>query len=42
MKSKAPNIRILTIREQKVVLDSDFAAVYGAIGNDFRRILPSS
>jgi hypothetical protein len=28
-KNKAPNIRILTIRYQKVVLDSDLAAVYG-------------
>jgi len=28
-KNKAPNIRILTIRDQKVVLDSDLAAVYG-------------
>jgi len=29
MKGKTPNIRILTIRNQKVVLDSDLAAVYG-------------
>jgi hypothetical protein len=29
MEHKAPNIKILTIREQKVVLDSDLAAVYG-------------
>jgi hypothetical protein len=29
MKDKAPDIRILTVREQKVVLDSDLAAVYG-------------
>jgi hypothetical protein len=29
MKDKAPNIRILTIRDQKVVLDTDLAAVYG-------------
>lgn len=29
MKNKAPDIRILTIRDQKVVLDSDLAAVYG-------------
>ena len=29
MKNRAPNIRILTVREQKVVLDSDLAAVYG-------------
>jgi hypothetical protein len=29
MRNKAPNIRIFTIREQKVVLDSDLAAVYG-------------
>ena len=28
MKSKAPNIRILTLRDQKVVIDSDLAAVY--------------
>jgi hypothetical protein len=29
MRAKSPNIRILTIREQKVVLDNDLAAVYG-------------
>ena len=29
MEHKAPNIKILTIREQKVVLDGDLAAVYG-------------
>ena len=29
MRSKAPNIRILTIRDQKVVLDSDLARIYG-------------
>jgi hypothetical protein len=29
MKDKSPNIRILTVRDQKVVLDSDLAAVYG-------------
>jgi hypothetical protein len=29
MKDKAPNIRILNVREQKVVLDTDLAAVYG-------------
>jgi hypothetical protein len=29
MKARAPDIRILTIRNQKVVLDSDLAAVYG-------------
>ena len=28
-KSKAPNIRILTIRDQKVVLDVDLARIYG-------------
>ena len=28
MKDKAPDIRILTIRDQKVVLDSDLARVY--------------
>jgi ORF6N domain len=28
MKGKAPDIRILTIRDQKVVLDSDLARVY--------------
>jgi hypothetical protein len=28
-KNRAPDIRILTIRNQKVVLDSDLAAVYG-------------
>jgi hypothetical protein len=41
MKDKAPNIRILTIREQKVVLDSDLAAVYGVttkrLNEQFRR-----
>jgi hypothetical protein len=29
MQNKAPEIRILTIRNQKVVLDSDLARVYG-------------
>lgn len=29
MKDKAPNIRILTIRDQKVVLDVDLAEIYG-------------
>ena len=29
MKNKPPPVTILTIREQKVVLDSDLAAVYG-------------
>jgi hypothetical protein len=29
MKDKAPDIRILTVRDQKVVLDSDLARVYG-------------
>jgi hypothetical protein len=29
MKSKPPNIRIFTVRDQKVVLDVDLAAVYG-------------
>jgi aromatic ring-opening dioxygenase LigB subunit len=29
MRNKAPNIRILTVRDQKVVLDSDLAVVYG-------------
>ena len=29
MREKAPDIRILTAREQKVVLDSDLARVYG-------------
>jgi hypothetical protein len=33
MKDKAPDIRILTVREQKVVLDSDLAAVYGVRRN---------
>jgi hypothetical protein len=41
MRDKAPNIRILTVREQKVVLDSDLAAVYGAttkrLNEQFRR-----
>jgi hypothetical protein len=41
MKDKAPNIRILTIRDQKVVLDSDLAAVYGVttkrLNEQFRR-----
>jgi hypothetical protein len=31
MRNKAPDIRILTIRSQKVVLDSDLARVYGVI-----------
>jgi len=29
LKNKAPDIRILTNRDQKGVLDSDFARVYG-------------
>jgi len=29
MRNRAPNIRILTVRDQKVVLDSDLAVVYG-------------
>src|SRR5438270_5949622 len=29
MKEKSPSIRILTIRNQKVVLDTNLAAVYG-------------
>jgi ORF6N domain len=29
MKEKSPNIRILTVRDQKVVLDFDLARVYG-------------
>jgi hypothetical protein len=41
MKDKAPNIRILTIRDQKVVLDVDLAAVYGVptkvLNQAFRR-----
>jgi len=40
-KNKAPNIRILTIRDQKVVLDVDLAHVYGAttkrLNEQFRR-----
>jgi ORF6N domain len=41
MRNKAPDIRILTIRDQKVVLDSDLAAVYGVttkrLNEQFRR-----
>jgi hypothetical protein len=41
MRNKPPNIRILTIREQKVVLDSDLAAVYEVstkrLNEQFRR-----
>jgi ORF6N domain len=41
MREKAPKIRILTIRNQKVVLDSDLAAVYGVttkrLNEQFRR-----
>ena len=41
MKNKAPDIRILTIRDQKVVLDSDLAGVYGVttkrLNEQFRR-----
>jgi hypothetical protein len=41
MRNKPPNIRILTIRGQKVVLDSDLAAVYGVttkrLNEQFRR-----
>jgi hypothetical protein len=29
MRNKTPNIRILTVRDQKIVLDSDLAVVYG-------------
>jgi hypothetical protein len=41
MRNKSPDIRILTIRGQKVVLDSDLAAVYGVttkrLNEQFRR-----
>jgi hypothetical protein len=41
MRNKAPSIRILTVREQKVVLDSDLAHVYGVttkrLNEQFRR-----
>jgi hypothetical protein len=41
MRNKQPNIKILTIRKQKVVLDSDLAAVYGVttkrLNEQFRR-----
>src|SRR6266480_7303771 len=41
MRNKAPNIEILTIRNQKVVLDADLAAVYGVttkrLNEQFRR-----
>jgi ORF6N domain len=41
MRKQSPNIRILTIRKQKVVLDSDLAAVYGVttkrLNEQFRR-----
>jgi hypothetical protein len=41
MKNKAPDIRILTVRDQKIVLDSDLAAVYGVttkrLNEQFRR-----
>ena len=41
MRNQPPNVRILTIREQKVVLDSDLAAVYGVptrrLNEQFRR-----
>lgn len=40
-KDRAPNIRILTIRDHKVVLDSDLASVYGVttkrLNEQFRR-----
>jgi hypothetical protein len=35
MSNNPPNIRILTIREQKVVLDNDLAAVYGVTTKRF-------
>jgi hypothetical protein len=41
MRSKAPNIRILTVRDQKIVLDVDLARVYGVLtkrlNEQFRR-----
>ena len=41
MRNRPPNVRILTIRQQKVVLDSDLAAVYGVptrrLNEQFRR-----
>jgi hypothetical protein len=41
MRNKRPNIKILSIRGQKVVLDSDLAAVYGVttkrLNEQFRR-----
>jgi ORF6N domain len=41
MRNKTPDIRILTVRDQKVVLDTDLAAVYGVttkrLNEQFRR-----
>jgi len=41
MRNKAPDIRILTVRDQKIVLDGDLAAVYGVttkrLNEQFRR-----
>lgn len=41
MRAKVPNIRILTIRNQRVVLDTDLAAIYGVttkrLNEQFRR-----
>jgi hypothetical protein len=41
MTNESPNIEILTIRRQKVVLDSDLARVYGVttkrLNEQFRR-----
>ena len=37
MKEKSPDIRILTVRNQKVVLDNDLAAVYGVTTRPFKR-----
>ena len=33
--AKGPSLRILTIRQQKVVLDSDLAAIYGVATGRF-------
>jgi hypothetical protein len=41
MKNKAPDIKILTIHDQNVVLDSDLARIYGVttkrLNEQFRR-----
>jgi hypothetical protein len=41
MKNKKPNIRIVTVRDQKVVFDVDLARVYGVTTKRLKRAIPT-